>query len=95
MTMRILFLLVKIAVFLLLLGFAVKNTDAVTIRYFLGMEWQAPLAFVLLVTFALGIFAGILTNLLVAAKQRRELLALKRELHAHRHVHAPVPVEAA
>jgi putative membrane protein len=93
--MRILFLLVKIALFLLLLGFALKNTDPVTIRYFLGMEWQAPLAFVLLVTFGLGIFGGMLTNLLVAAKLRRELLALKRELHAHRHVRAPVPVEAA
>ena len=93
--MRIFFRLVKIAVFLLLLGFAVKNTDAVTIRYFLGVEWHAPLAFVLLVTFGLGIFAGILTNLLVAARLRRELLVLKRELRAQRHVHAPVPVEAA
>ncbi len=93
--MRILSLLAKIAVFLLLLGFAVKNTDAVTVRYFLGMEWQAPLAFVLLVMFGLGIFAGILTNLVVVARQRRELLALKRALHAQRHVHAPVPVEAA
>ena len=93
--MRILFRLVKIAVFLLLLGFALKNTDPVTIRYFLGMEWQAPLAFVLLVTFGLGIFAGILTNFLVVTRLRRELLVLKRELHAHRHVHAPVPVEAA
>ena len=93
--MRILSLLAKIAVFLLLLGFAVKNTDAVTVRYFLGMEWQVPLAFVLLVMFGLGIFAGILTNLVVMAKQRRELLALKRELHAQRHLHAPVPVDAA
>ena len=93
--MRVLYLLVKIVVFLLLLGFAVKNADPVTIRYFLGMEWQAPLAFVLLVTFGLGIFGGMLTNLLVAAKLRRELLALKRELHAQRHAHAHVPVEAA
>ena len=82
--MRILFLLVKIALFLLLLGFALKNTDPVTIRYFLGMEWQAPLAFVLLVTFGLGIFGGMLTNLLVAARLRRELLALKRELRDQR-----------
>ena len=55
----------------------------------------APLAFVLLVTFGLGIFGGMLTNLLVAARLRRELLALKRELHAQRHAHAHVPVEAA
>jgi uncharacterized integral membrane protein len=93
--MRILSLLAKVAVFLLLLGFAVKNTDGVTIRYFLGLEWQAPLAFVLLVTFTLGILGGIATNLLVMARQRRELLALKRELHAQRSARAPLPVEAA
>lgn len=93
--MRILSLLAKIAVFLLLLGFAVKNTDGITVRYFLGLEWQAPLAFVLLVTFAIGILGGIATNLLVIARQRRELLALKRELHTQRHERAPLPVEAA
>ncbi len=92
--MRILSLLTKIAVFLLLLGFAVRNTDAVTIRYFLGLEWQAPLAFVLLVVFAIGILAGLLTGFAMMARQRRELLTLKRELHAQRRRPAAVPVDA-
>ena len=47
--MRILFLLLKTVVFLLLLGFAFKNSDSVVVRYFLGLEWHAPLVFVLLV----------------------------------------------
>ena len=51
--MRILFLLVKIALFLLLLGFALKNLEAVTLRYFLGFEWRAPLVMVLLVFFGM------------------------------------------
>ena len=93
--MRILGWLLKIAVFLLLLGFAFKNTDAVTVRYFLGLQWQAPLAFILLVMFGLGIFAGILTNVLVVARQRRELSALKRQLHARKQPRVALPVEAA
>lgn len=93
--MRILGWLLKIAVFLLLLGFAFKNTDAVTVRYFLGLQWQAPLAFILLVMFGLGIFAGILTNVLVVARQRRELSALKRQLHAQKQPRVALPVEAA
>ena len=93
--MRMLGWLVKIVVFLLLLGFAFKNTDAVTVRYFLGFEWQAPLVFILLLVFGLGIFAGILTNVMVGARQRRELSALKRELHAQKQVRAPLPLEAA
>ena len=93
--MRILGLLLKLAVFFLLLGFAFKNTDTVTVRYFLGFGWQAPLVFILLLVFGLGIFAGILTNVMVVARQRRELSALKRELHAQKQVRAPLPLEAA
>jgi len=58
--MRIFSLATKVVVFLLLLGFAIKNTDSVTLRYFAGLEWQAPLAFVLLLVLAIGIVAGIL-----------------------------------
>ena len=32
-----------LTVFLLLLGFAIKNTDDVALKYFLGAEWHAPL----------------------------------------------------
>ena len=45
--------------FLLLLGFAIKNTSPVVVRYYLGNEWQAPLVFVLLITFAIGVAVGI------------------------------------
>ena len=92
--MRVISLFVKVALFLLLLGFAVKNMDGVTVRYFLGLEWRVPMAFALLVMFAAGILAGILTNLAVIARQRRELLAVRRELQAQRHAVTTVPVEA-
>ena len=82
--MRTFFLLVKsaagAAVFLLLLGFAVKNSDNVAVRYFLGMEWQAPLVFVLLVFFAAGIALGVTASLGIIVRQRRQILGLKREL---------------
>jgi putative membrane protein len=82
--MRIFYLLVKatvgVVVFLVLLGFAVKNTDSVVVRYFLGLEWQAPLVFFLLVFFAAGIALGVMASLAVLVRQRREILILKREL---------------
>ena len=68
------------AIFLLLLGFAVKNTDPVAIRYFLGLEWQAPLVLVLLIFFAAGAALGIAASLTIMARQRREILGLKREI---------------
>lgn len=78
--MRILWLLLKIAVFVLLLGFALKNTDSVVVRYFLGLEWQGPLVVVLLVFFGIGAAVGILASLGIIARQRGQILVLRREL---------------
>ena len=92
--MRVFSLLTKLVVFLFLLGFAVKNIDSVTVRYFLGLEWQAPLAFVLLIFFAVGVVAGILTSLGVVLRQRRQVQALKRELRSKADNVVTPPVEA-
>jgi len=45
----------------------------VVVRYYLGHEWQAPLVFVLLVTFALGVALGILASMGRVFRQRRAL----------------------
>jgi uncharacterized integral membrane protein len=92
---RILFKLFMTVVFLLLLAFALKNTDNVALRYFLGFEWQAPLVFMLLVFFGLGIASGAMASLAIIARQRREILALKRDLRRHsRAVAAPMTATA-
>ena len=98
--MRTLLLLIKAAagaaVFLVLLGFAIKNTDGVIVRYFLGIEWRAPLVFVLLVFFAAGIALGVMASLAIMVRQRREILGLKRELRGlTRSTVAPLTPEAA
>lgn len=66
--------------FLLAVGFAVKNSEIVSLHYYLGFHWQAPLVVVLLVFFALGVAAGVAASFSYVFRQRRELLALKREL---------------
>ena len=78
--MRYVLWLLKIVLFALVLTFAVKNTDAVSVRYFLGNEWRAPLIFVMLVAFCAGAAFGVLSTLGQIFRQRREIGALKREL---------------
>jgi putative membrane protein len=78
--MRYLSWLFKIILFLLLLGFAVKNTETVVLHYYLGYEWQAPLVLILLVFFCAGAAVGIVASLSYLFRQRREMLSLKREL---------------
>jgi uncharacterized integral membrane protein len=76
--MRYLLWIVKIALFALMLTFAVKNTDPVTVSYFLGYEWRAPLIFVMLVVFCVGAAFGLLAALGQILRQRREIASLRR-----------------
>ena len=73
---------IKVFLFLLILSFALVNTDPVTVRYYLGYQWQAPLVLVLLVAACIGALVGLLASLFQALRLRREVAALKRELRA-------------
>jgi putative membrane protein len=78
--MRYLVWLLRAVIFLVLLGFAVKNDQPVVLRYFFGYEWQASLVVVLLLFFAVGMGIGVIAVLGNVFRQRREIAALKQEL---------------
>jgi uncharacterized integral membrane protein len=78
--MRYLIWTLRAILFLLLLGFAVKNDQPVVLRYFFGYEWQTSLIIVLLFFFTLGVAIGLLAMLGRLFRQRRELAAVQREL---------------
>lgn len=78
--MRFLNWLLRAALFILLLGLAVKNDQPVTLRYFFGLEWESTLVIVMLVFFAAGAVAGILAMFVSLLKQRREISRLKRDI---------------
>ena len=52
--------LLKAAIFFTLFAFALNNQQAVSVYFFFGTLWQAPLVLVVLVTFACGLATGIL-----------------------------------
>lgn len=78
--MRTLYTILSILLFILLLGFAFKNSETVELAYYLGYSWKAPLSLMLLITFFSGIIAGIIACLGSLIRQRRKLLALEREI---------------
>jgi uncharacterized integral membrane protein len=80
--MRYLSWLLGFVLFLLALGFAVKNSDTVMIHYYLDYQWQAPLVLVLLVFFFAGVAVGVAASLRFIFRQRREIFFLKREMRA-------------
>jgi uncharacterized integral membrane protein len=78
--MHYLMWIIKLFLVLLILSFALVNTDPVTVRYYLGYQWQAPLVLVLLVAVCMGALVGLLVGLFHTLRLRRQVAALKREL---------------
>jgi uncharacterized integral membrane protein len=82
--MRVLTWLFRLALFLVMMGFALSNTDPATLRFF-GIpqfEWRAPLVLLLLVFFAAGVLLGALAAMPMVLRQRRVAARLRREIAA-------------
>jgi uncharacterized integral membrane protein len=52
--------LLKAAIFFTLFAFALNNQSDVTVRFFFGRQWNAPMVLVVLGAFAAGLAVGIL-----------------------------------
>jgi lipopolysaccharide assembly protein A len=76
--MRFLTWAIRLALFVILLAFAAKNTDPVTLRFYFNLAWQAPLVALLLAFFAAGALLGLLAMLGAWLAQRREIARLQR-----------------
>ena len=70
---RYLGLAAKILIFMLVLGFALKNSHSVVFYSYLGYIWQAPLIVMLGLAFALGALTGVLALLPALVRLRREV----------------------
>ena len=77
--MRYLIWFLRIVLFLLLLGFAVRNVEPVTLYYYFGYEWTAPLVLVILFFFALGVMLGAAACFGIVFRQRRQLASYRRK----------------
>jgi uncharacterized integral membrane protein len=79
---------IRLVVFVLLVAFAAKNADPVTLRFYFDLALQAPLVVVLFGFFVAGALFGMLALLGTLMRQRRELARLKKQADSP----APPPV---
>jgi uncharacterized integral membrane protein len=70
--MRALVWLLRAFVFFTLFAFALNNQQPVTVRWFFGAEWHAPMVIVVLVAFAAGSALGVLAMVPAWWRHRRE-----------------------
>jgi uncharacterized integral membrane protein len=85
--MRIFVWLIRAAVFFTLFVFALNNRETSRISLFFGYEWQAPMVFIVLAVFALGVAFGIVA--MVPSWWRHRRLARTRTRRADDSVAAP------
>jgi uncharacterized integral membrane protein len=71
--------IVGAVLFIALLFLSLQNADPVTLRFYQWWSWQAPLIFVVLVAFAVGVAAGLLAGVMRSARLKRQLNRLRRE----------------
>ncbi len=71
-----------IAIIVLFFGFTItfQNRHPVDLNYYFGLHWNGPLAWVLLLTFALGILIGFLAGLRMLVRMQRQLVRARKEL---------------
>ena len=70
--MKFLSRIIGIVLFILFFGFALKNTQEVALRFFLGYEIHAPLVLMLLGCFVAGAVLGVLALTPTVFRYRRE-----------------------
>ena len=64
--------------FFVLFAFALNNQHVVDVRWFFGYQWQAPMVFIVLATFALGCVFGVLAMVPSWWRHRRDA---RKRLH--------------
>jgi putative membrane protein len=70
--------ILRFLIVVILVWFAVKNSQLIEVNGLPGQVWQAPLVFVLLVVFVAGVVIGLLAWIPTVVRQRREVTRLRR-----------------
>lgn len=81
--MRILVWSLRIIIFIVLFGLAIKNSGPVELRLYFDNAWHVALSLVILGSFIAGTVVGITAGLATMIRQRREISRLQDQLHVH------------
>jgi lipopolysaccharide assembly protein A len=79
--MRLVTWLIRLVLFIVMLGFALSNTELVSLNFFGIPEftWRAPLVLFLLLFFGVGALVGVIAAIPTLFRQRRQIGQLRKE----------------
>jgi uncharacterized integral membrane protein len=79
--MTVLTWFVRLGLFLVMMGFALSNTDTASLRFF-GIpefEWRAPMVLFLFLFFVAGALVGVIATMPAVLRQRWQISRLRRD----------------
>ena len=85
----------RIAIVLVLVWFALKNSQPITVHGFPEQSWQAPLVLVALVAFVVGVVIGLLAWAPTVLRLRREAARLRKTVPVAQAIPAAPPAPVA
>jgi putative membrane protein len=77
--MRIVTWTIRLVLFVLLVAFAAKNVEPVSLRFYFDLAVEAPLILILFGAFAVGVLFGILAVAGRLVRQKRQISVLRRQ----------------
>jgi uncharacterized integral membrane protein len=86
--------ILRFLIVVILVWFAVKNSQPITIQGLPGQTLEGPLVFILFVAFVGGVLIGILAWVPTVVRQRREIARLRKSLAQPAPVTITVPPAA-
>ncbi|MFZ0487901.1 MAG: LapA family protein [Arenicellales bacterium] len=75
-----LYLLLALMALLFGISFVLKNSKAVEVTYYFGLDWSGSLSALLVITLAAGALLGVLFTLGWVVKMKRQVSHARREL---------------
>jgi len=77
---RLIYFLIALAALFLGVTFAFQNNQILSLKYYFGLHWTAPVSVVLLAAFATGIAVGFLAAARIVVRMQRQLVHARKEI---------------
>jgi putative membrane protein len=61
-------------------GFVTKNAQVVSVNYYFGLDWEAPLALMLLTSLTIGVILGLAASIGMVLRMHHRLAQARREI---------------
>ena len=76
----LIYMVLALVVLVFGVGFVTKNAQVVSLKYYFGLDWEAPLAVMLLTCLTIGVILGLTASIGMVLRMHHKLSQARREI---------------